>query len=330
MTTALYRSPVFAEHDEPSHVENQRRLLTVDAALERGGLLATHPQPAFEAATVEQLARVHDPNYIEALARAAQQGGGWIDGDTYLGPRSFEVASLASGAAISAVDGALNGNAKQGFVLARPPGHHARPSIGMGFCLFDTIAVGAAHALASGLERVAIVDWDVHHGNGTQEIFWSSPNVFFASMHQWPLYPGTGAASETGIEGGAGCTLNVPLAAGAGNERYLQVLDDVMLPKLRAFEPELVMVSAGYDCHRDDPLGSMQVDEDGFAAMTSRLLALAQTYADSRIVLVLEGGYDPPALARSVVRTIETAGWSGIVCATSCRSFPCPECCLDE
>ncbi len=127
----------------------------------------------------------------------------------------------------------------------------------MGFCLFDTIAVGAAHALASGLERVAIVDWDVHHGNGTQEIFWASPNVFFASIHQWPLYPGTGAASETGIEAGAGYTLNVPLSAGAGNERYLQVLDEVILPKLRAYEPELVMVSAGYDCHRDDPLGSM-------------------------------------------------------------------------
>ncbi len=306
MTTALYRSPAFAKHDDPSHVENQRRLDAIDAALEQSGLLVSHPQPAFEAATFDQLARVHEPHYIDALARAAQQGGGWIDSDTYMGPRSFDVAALASGAAIAAVDGALNGTAKQGFVLARPPGHHARPSIGMGFCLFDTIAVGAAHALASGLQRVAIVDWDVHHGNGTQEIFWSSPDVFFTSIHQWPLYPGTGAANETGIDAGSGLTLNVPLSAGAGNERYLEVLDEIILPKLRAFAPELVLVSAGYDCHRDDPLGGMRLDEDGFAAMTGRLTDLAQASADGRIVLVLEGGYDPPALARSVVRTIET------------------------
>jgi acetoin utilization deacetylase AcuC-like enzyme len=306
MTTALYRSPVFAEHDEPSHVENQRRLQAIDVALKNGGQLDTHPQPGFEAATFDQLARVHDPHYIEALERAAQQGGGWIDGDTYMGPRSVAAASLASGAAIAAVDAALSGEANQGFVLARPPGHHARPSIGMGFCLFDTIAVGAAHALASGIERVAIVDWDVHHGNGTQEIFWSDPKVFFASIHQWPLYPGTGAASETGVDAGAGYTLNVPLAAGEGNDRYLQVLDELILPKLRAYQPELVMVSAGYDCHRDDPLGDMRVDEDGFAAMSERLLDLSETHADGRIVLVLEGGYDPPALARSVVRTIQT------------------------
>jgi acetoin utilization deacetylase AcuC-like enzyme len=304
-TTALYRSPLFANHDEPSHVENQRRLTAVDAALEKSGLLADRRQPAFDPATFDQLARVHDPRYIEALTRAAEQGGGWIDNDTYLGPDSVQVAALAAGAAVSAVDAALTETQKKAFVLARPPGHHARPSIGMGFCLFGTIAVGAAHALAQGIERIAIVDWDVHHGNGTQEIFWESPNVLFSSIHQWPLYPGTGAAGETGIDAGAGFTLNVPLAAGAGNERYLQVLDDVILPRLRAYEPELVMVSAGYDCHRDDPLGSMRVDEDGFGAMTARLLELAESTANGRIVLVLEGGYDPPALGRSVVRTIQ-------------------------
>lgn len=306
MTTALYRSARFAEHDEPSHVENQWRLQAVDAELERSGMLAMNPQPAFPMATVEQLSLVHDPHYVDALARAADQGGGWIDNDTYMGPQSFEVAAIASGAAVAAVEAALDGSAKQGFVLARPPGHHARPSIGMGFCLFDTIAVGAAHALAAGIERVAIVDWDVHHGNGTQEIFWTSPDVFFSSIHQWPLFPGTGSAGETGRDAGEGFTLNVPLAAGAGNERYLHVLDELILPKLRAFQPELVLVSAGYDCHRDDPLGSMRVDENGFSAMTGRVLDLAQTFADGRIVFVLEGGYDPPALARSVVRTIQT------------------------
>jgi acetoin utilization deacetylase AcuC-like enzyme len=303
--TALYRSPVFGMHDEPSHVENQRRLMAVDGALERSGLLLDRSQPHFGCATFDQLARVHEPGYIEALTRAADQGGGWIDNDTYLGPDSVEVAALAAGAAVSAVDAALSGTQPKAFVLARPPGHHARPSIGMGFCLFDTIAVGAAHALANGFERIALVDWDVHHGNGTQEIFWESPKVFFSSIHQWPLYPGTGAADEIGVGAGTGYTLNIPIAAGAGNERYLQVLDDLILPKLRAYEPELVMVSAGYDCHRDDPLGSMRVDEDGFGAMTARLNELAEAAAGGRIVLVLEGGYDPPALGRSVVRTIE-------------------------
>jgi acetoin utilization deacetylase AcuC-like enzyme len=306
MTTALFRSPRFAEHDEPSHVENQRRLKAIDAALELEGLLASNPQPSFTRATFEQLARVHEPQYIEALESAAQQGGGWIDGDTYMGPQSFEVAALAAGAAVAAVDSALSGESKQSFVLARPPGHHARPSIGMGFCLFDSIAVGAAYALASGLERVAIFDWDVHHGNGTQEIFWTSPHVYFSSIHQWPLYPGTGKASETGKDAGEGYTLNVPLPAGSGNEQYLQVLDETILPRFHEFEPELVMISAGFDCHRDDPLGSMRVDKEGFAAMTSRMLDVANQHAEGRIVLVLEGGYDPPALARSVVRTIQT------------------------
>jgi acetoin utilization deacetylase AcuC-like enzyme len=302
--SALYRSPTFARHDEPTHVENQRRLVAIDAALEQGGLLARNPQPDFAPATLEQLSRVHEPAYIEALTQAAAQGG-WIDGDTYLGPDSVEVAALAAGAATAAVDAALDGVTPSGFVLTRPPGHHARPMIGMGFCLFNTIAVGAAQALARGIERVAIVDWDVHHGNGTQEIFYESDQVYFASIHQWPLYPGTGAAGETGYGKGAGYTLNVPLAAGGDNQGYLHVLDDMILPRLRAFEPELLMVSAGYDCHRDDPLGGMRVDEGGFGAMTARLLDLAHAHADGRVVLVLEGGYDPAALAGSVVRTIE-------------------------
>jgi len=304
MTTALYRSSEFGKHDEPSHVENQRRLVAIDDALEAGGLLDGRLAPQLDRATFEQLARVHQPGYIEGLERAAERGGGWIDSDTYVGPDSARVAALAAGAAIAAVEAALNGSAPRGFVLARPPGHHARPMTGMGFCLFDTIAVGAAEALARGVERIAIVDWDVHHGNGTQEIFYDTDQVFFTSIHQWPLYPGTGSADETGAGAGEGFTLDIPLAAGAGNSEYLQVFDELILPQLRAYEPELVLVSAGYDCHRDDPLGSMRVDEEGFAEMTRRVVDLAESTAQGRIVLVLEGGYDPPALARSVVRTI--------------------------
>jgi len=304
MTTALYRSPEFARHDEPSHVENQRRLIAIDEALQANGLLDGRPAPRFDRATFEQLARVHEPGYLEGLERAAERGGGWIDSDTYVGPDSARVAALAAGAATAAVEAALNGSLPRSFVLARPPGHHARPMTGMGFCLFDTIAVGAAEALARGVERIAIVDWDVHHGNGTQEIFYDTDQVFFTSIHQWPLYPGTGSAGETGVGAGEGFTLDIPLAAGAGNAEYLQVFDEQILPTLRAYEPELVLVSAGYDCHRDDPLGGMRLDEEGFAEMTRRVVDLAEATAQGRIVLVLEGGYDPPALARSVVRTI--------------------------
>lgn len=305
MTTTLYRSPEFGRHDLPSHVENQRRLVAIEHALQESGLLANRSSPDFMPATVEQLARVHDPSYIEELQLVAERGAGWLDGDTYFGNDSFRVATLAAGAAVAAVDAALDGTSPQGFVLARPPGHHARPSTGMGFCLFDTIAVGAAQALARGIERIAIIDWDVHHGNGTQEIFYRDPRVLFASIHQSPLYPGTGASSETGAGPGDGYTLNVPLSAGTGNDGYLRVLDELILPKARAYEPELILVSAGYDCHRDDPLGGMRLDEAGFGAMTSRVLDLAEVTAGNRVVLVLEGGYDPPALARSVVRTIE-------------------------
>ncbi|MCC6674798.1 MAG: histone deacetylase [Thermomicrobiales bacterium] len=304
MTTALYRSSEFAKHDELSHVENQRRLVAIDEALQANGLLDGRPAPQFEQATFEQLARAHEPGYIEGLERAAERGGGWIDSDTYVGLDSARVAALAAGAATAAVEAALNGSLPRSFVLARPPGHHARPMTGMGFCLFDTIAVGAAEALARGVERIAIVDWDVHHGNGTQEIFYDTDQVFFTSIHQWPLYPGTGSADETGVGAGEGFTLDIPLAAGAGNAEYLRVFDELILPKLRAYEPELVLVSAGYDCHRDDPLGGMRLDEEGFAGMTRRVVDLAETTAQNRIVLVLEGGYDPPALARSVVRTI--------------------------
>ena len=193
---------------------------------------------------------------------------------------------------------------QRGFVLARPPGHHATPFRGMGFCLFNTIAVAAAHALARGLDRVLIVDWDVHHGNGTQDAFYETDEVLFCSVHQWPLYPGTGAASERGAGNGAGYTINVPLAAGANDDAYMEVFDQIILPAANAFQPQIVLISAGFDAHANDPLASMLVTERGFASLARRVVGIADDHADGRVVAFLEGGYDPPALAASVVATL--------------------------
>ena len=210
--TALFRSLTFREHDTGSHPENAGRLVAIDTALERLDLLGGRPDIPFSAAPDDVLARIHDPRYIAGLREFSAQGGGWLDADTPVSPRSVDVAALAAGAGVAAVDAALDGRARRGFVLARPPGHHATPSRGMGFCLFNTVAVAAAHALDYGLDRVLIVDWDVHHGNGTQDAFYETDQVLFCSVHQWPLYPGTGAASERGNGRGAGC---VPAPDGA-------------------------------------------------------------------------------------------------------------------
>ena len=302
--TALFRSLTFREHETGDHPENAGRLLAIDTALERLGLLAGRPEIPFDTAPDGVLARVHDSRYIAGLREFAAQGGGWLDADTPVGARSVEIAALAAGAGVAAVDAVLEGRAERGFVLARPPGHHATPSRGMGFCLFNTVAVAAAHALARGLERVLIVDWDVHHGNGTQDAFFDTDQVLFCSVHQWPLYPGTGAAGERGVGRGAGYTINVPLAPGADDDTYVEVFDQVILPAASAFRPQIVLISAGFDAHANDPLGGMLVTERGFGTLARRVVQLAYTHAEGRLVACLEGGYDPLALAGSVVATL--------------------------
>jgi acetoin utilization deacetylase AcuC-like enzyme len=302
--TALFRSRVFHEHDTGDHPENAGRLLAIDTALERLELLAGRPELPFNAAPDDILARVHDPRYIAGIREFSAQGGGWLDADTRVGARSVDIAALAAGAGVAAVDAALDGQAQRGFVLARPPGHHATPSRGMGFCLFNTIAVAAAHALARGLERVLIVDWDVHHGNGTQDAFFETDEVLFCSVHQWPLYPGTGATSERGAGRGTGYTINVPLAPGANDDAYLDILDQVILPAANTFRPQIVLISAGFDAHATDPLGGMLVTEQGFGSLARAVVEVAEKHADGRVVAFLEGGYDPQALAKSVVATL--------------------------
>jgi acetoin utilization deacetylase AcuC-like enzyme len=255
--TALFRSLTFREHDTGSHPENAGRLIAIDAALERLDLLEGRPEIPFSTAPDDVLARVHDPRYIAGIREFSAQGGGWLDADTAVSPRSVDAAALA-----------------------------------------------AAHALDRGLDGVLIVDWDVHHGNGTQDAFYQTDQVLFCSIHQWPLYPGTGAASERGSGRGAGYTLNVPLSPGADDDAYSEAFDQVILPAANAFRPQLVLISAGFDAHASDPLGSMQVTERGFSELTRRVVQLAEDHAEGRVVAFLEGGYDPAALASSVVATL--------------------------
>jgi acetoin utilization deacetylase AcuC-like enzyme len=302
--TALLRSPRFLDHDTGEHIENAVRLPAIDRELEHQDLIAGRPDVPFGPADLVDVERVHNPWYVEAIERAADQGGGWLDHDTYLSPASYDVALLAAGAAVAAVDAALDGTAARSFVVARPPGHHATPERGMGFCLLNNVAIAAAHALARGLTRVLIVDWDVHHGNGTQDAFYDTDQVLFFSTHQYPFYPGTGAAAETGIGQGEGFTINVPLPAGQRDDTYVRLFDERLLPAAQHYRPELILISAGYDAHVDDPLGGMRLTEPGFAALTERVAALAAAHAANRLVAFLEGGYDPPALGRSVAATL--------------------------
>ena len=304
--TALVTSRIFLEHETGDHPERPARLEAILRYLERTGRLddrrLVEPDPADE----ETIALVHDRAYIEELRAFAARGGGWLDADTVVSPRSFDVARLAVGAAVTAVELVLRGEAPRAFALVRPPGHHAEPDRGMGFCLFNNIAVAAAWALQRhGLERVAIIDWDVHHGNGTQAAFYRTDRVLFVSVHQWPLYPGTGRADEIGEGQGRGYTLNIPLPPRSDDAAYLRAFDEQIEPRVRAYRPQLLLVSAGYDAHYADPLAAMAVTEQGFGAMAGRVLAWAREWCDGRLVLVLEGGYNLSALASSVAATLD-------------------------
>jgi len=257
-----------------------------------------------EPATVEQIERVHSPNLVAAVAALCAAGGGAIDADTFAGPRSYEAALRAAGAAVEATERILAGETRFAFCGLRPPGHHAETERAMGFCLFNNVAIGAAHAIAAcGAERVMIVDWDVHHGNGTQEVFYDSAEVLFASIHQSPLYPGGGDPAETGTGAGLGYTINLPVPPGSGGDRYIPLIEDVLMPRAMEFRPDLLAISAGYDAHRDDPLADCMLDEEAFGEMAALIAATAGELGIG-VLVTLEGGYSPPALAASVSATI--------------------------
>jgi acetoin utilization deacetylase AcuC-like enzyme len=250
---------------------------------------------------------VHGGAYLDKLGSLAGRRA-QLDADTYLAPESVVAVRRAAGGSVDLVEAMLAGTCQRGVALLRPPGHHARPNQAMGFCLLNNVAVAAAHALARGLSRVAIVDWDVHHGNGTQEMFFTDPRVLYASLHQWPFYPGTGNAPEIGEGEGRGFTVNIPLSQGAHAGDYAAAFDRVLLPVLEAYRPELVLVSAGFDAHRADPLAAMRLDAPAYGWMTRRLLDIAERTADGRMALYLEGGYDLAALEESLSASLRVLG----------------------
>ncbi|HZX70417.1 MAG TPA: histone deacetylase family protein [Rhodanobacter sp.] len=294
----LYTHPACLQHDPgPGHPEQPARLRAVLQALDRDHFRVLDRIEA-PRATREQLLRVHCADHVERiLGSAPAQGESCrLDADTIMSSGSVEAALRAAGALVAAVDMVLGGAAERAFCAVRPPGHHATADQAMGFCLFNNIAVGAAHALAAhGLKRVAIADFDVHHGNGTQAIFEHEPRVLFASSHQAPLYPGTGDEDECGI----GNIVNRTLSPGSGSHEFRALWSDVLLPRLDAFKPQLVLVSAGFDAHRSDPLADLRLDDADYAWITERLLGVARRHADGRLVSTLEGGYDLTALASS-------------------------------
>jgi acetoin utilization deacetylase AcuC-like enzyme len=307
-TTAVLTHDAFSGHDTGPHPEQPARVAAIRAELESRDLLRGRPDIAFGPADRDLVGRVHDPRYLDLLDRIVAAGGGWIDPDTLCAVDSVDAAYLAAGAAVDAVEAVLEGDVPRAFVLARPPGHHATKDEAMGFCLINSIAVAAQAALDQGLERIAIVDWDVHHGNGTEAIFEDRSDVLFMSVHQYGhgFFPGTGDEFDMGIGEGAGYTVNVPLRPGADNLAYETVFREQFGPKIEAYQPELILVSAGFDAHAADPLGSMVVTEAGFADMANRVLDWADRFAGGRVVALLEGGYDKPALGRSVATVLET------------------------
>ncbi|MDP1847270.1 MAG: histone deacetylase [Solirubrobacteraceae bacterium] len=309
--SVLFRHPSSLEHDTGAHPENARRIVAIEHALSERDWLGWDVRES-PAATREQIGRVHPQRHIDRIESLCRRGGGMIDMDTLVSEGSFQAALHAAGGAVAAVDALLSGAEADGVRCAaslhRPPGHHAEPAQAMGFCLFGNVAIGAAHALdAHGARRVLILDWDVHHGNGTNAIFHDRDDVLFCSIHQSPLYPGTGPASDVGSGAGEGFTVNLPVPGGSGDAVFLSHLEHVVRPLAREFAPDLVLLSAGYDAHAEDPLADCRVTDDGFAGMAASMRAAADELGVP-LGLVLEGGYELGALSRSVVATLEVLG----------------------
>jgi acetoin utilization deacetylase AcuC-like enzyme len=318
MTTALIYDPIFLEHltpsqhpERPQRVEVAIKVLEALGWLKRDGLLLLPPR----AATVDELAAIHEREYIsrvekacQKVAREAETGGPktrFFATDTYVSAKSYEVALKAAGAPLTAIDAILEGRANNAYCLVRPPGHHAVPESAMGFCLFNNVAVAARYAIDHhGMERVMIIDYDVHHGNGTQEVFYADPRVLYFSLHQAPFYPGTGLAEERGEGPGFGTTINVPLPAKTTFDSYKAVFRQVMMPAADRFRPQMILVSAGFDAHWNDPIGDMNLSTAGFAQLNMILVELANLLCDGRLVMVQEGGYSLDAMGACVATSV--------------------------
>jgi acetoin utilization deacetylase AcuC-like enzyme len=307
MTRGIYlRHPSSLEHDTGDHPECAARIVAIERELERRRWLGLErlSAPAVDRETVEA---VHPAGYVDRIADVSARGGGMLDMDTVASSRSFEAALHAAGGAVGAVTALAARDADVAFCGLRPPGHHAERARAMGFCLFNNVAVGARHALAGlGADRVLVLDWDVHHGNGTNDIFYESDQVLYVSIHQSPLYPGTGALTENGAGAGEGYTVNLPVPPGSGHSEWVGLVQHVVAPVAHDFAPDLLLVSAGFDAHRDDPLANCTLTEESYAAMSACMRRMSLDL-DAPLGFVLEGGYDLPALAGSVAATIEAA-----------------------
>ena len=302
--TALLADPVYKQHDTgPGHPERPERYDAVTQALSQAGFMKSLGRIESRAASEDEIAACHSRAYIQKVKREITAGARELStGDTNVGSRSFDVALRASGGVLNAIDAVVSRKAGNAFCVLRPPGHHARPEQGMGFCVFNNVAVAARYAQRKhGLGKVLIADWDVHHGNGTQDIFYPDGSVFFFSTHQSPWYPGTGPANETGEGKGRGCTMNCPFPAGAGRAEIVQAFRKQLEPAADRFKPELVLISAGFDSRIDDPLGRFTLTDEDFAELTAIMLEMADKHANGRLISVLEGGYNLSGLASAAL-----------------------------
>ncbi len=305
--TAIVIDPEFLKHEpgefHPERPERIKTLLELTSQIQGETIKLLPPRQA----TLAEIQAAHGDPYVQLIQSTSKTNRYALDGDTVTCRDSFGTAVLAVGGFLRLLESIAAGDFQNGFAMVRPPGHHAMRDHAMGFCLFNTVAVGAEFLkMRCGVKRILIMDWDVHHGNGTQDSFYGDPSVLYMSTHQFPYYPGTGAMDEIGTEAGAGFTVNVPLPAGCGDEEYIGIFNRIILPIAQKFQPEWVLVSAGFDPHRQDPLGGMQVTEVGFAAMASQLLNLAQNYAGGKVAFLLEGGYNLKALKSSVGTVLRT------------------------
>lgn len=308
MRTAIFKDPLFLEHQPGAqHVESPDRLLAIYSALSEPDVQGLFSYPQFVPAFREIIGLNHSAAHIARIEATANRAFDFLDADTQTSAKSYEAACLAVGAVVQGVRMLLTGETDNAFALVRPPGHHAEPERAMGFCLFNNIAVGAHYALREhGLRRVLVVDWDLHHGNGTQRSFYETDAVLYFSTHQYPLYPGTGALLEAGAGQGEGYTVNIPLPGGMDDSVYATVFKDILTPIARQYRPELILVSAGFDIALADPLGAMRVSTEGFALLTRMLMDLADELCNGRILFTLEGGYDLPSLKNGVLAVLRT------------------------
>jgi len=306
MKTGLVYDPIYLEHDTGDHVENPRRLVDAMSYLKETGIKERLISLPARPASLEELEMIHAPEYVSYVKSKAENGGGWLDPDTVMSPKSYEAALYAAGGVLVAVEAVIKGKVDNAFALVRPPGHHAVRDRAMGFCIFNNVAIAGEFALSKfNLNRVLIADFDVHHGNGTQDAFYADPKVLYFSTHQYPFYPGTGWMDEIGTGAGEGTTVNFPMAAGWGDEEYLRAFNEVLVPVARRFQPELILVSAGFDPHWADHLATMKVTITGFAQMATILKELAAELCQGRLVFTLEGGYNLRVVASSIKATFD-------------------------